>query len=301
MVNNRLPLVYETSMDIQEALDKYLKYKSVKHERASNIYGIPLRRFFEETKKKEIEEVTNDDIISFQISLKSRYEDSSQSLYASALRGFFTFTNNRGWTKIAIDEISLPHVIEKIPAYVVQSEFETLCDTAGDSLRDLCILHVLWYTGVRNSELCDMNVESLDLKDWCAKVQTKKSFRHRHVYWGEETNSLLIQYVGDRTGPVFMTDMGRISTRQIQRIVDTLKRKAGIRKPITPHSFRHGFVHENLNIGTDLPAIQAMAGHIHPESIFKYTKRLDEDIKDKGRESIRKRTALIKLKKYANA
>lgn len=65
--------------------------------------------------------------------------------------------------------------------------------------------------------------------------------------------------------------------------------KSGIKKHITPHSFRHGATKEWLNLGIDLPAIQDLLGHKSLMSIEKYTKRLDDDIKEKGREAVRRR------------
>jgi site-specific recombinase XerD len=212
---------------------------------------------------------------------------------------FFKFCNGRGWTKITVDEISVPRVPEKIPVFVEQREFEILCDIAKNDPMKLLVLHFLWYTGVRCQELCDINIEDLNFKDQSAKIMTLKAFRPRFIFWPSETSLLIKIVIGERTsGALFTSSRGsRMIKRNVERWIKALVQEAGIEKDIVPHSFRHGFVHENLNIGTDLPAIQAMVGHRNPESIFKYTKRLDHEIKDVARESIRKRSALLQMNK----
>lgn len=278
-------------MQIKEAIEKFKNYKSIRYQRASEVYPHFILQLEEFTKRGL--KVNNDDITAFQSYLKNERQEATQAQAAAALKSFFEFTNGRGWTKINVKEILTPRVTEKIPVYVVQSEFETLCDLCADSPRDLIMLRLLWFTGVRVSELCDFRIEAMNLEERFAKIQTRKAFRPKSVFWDEETNNL-IKGLGIKEGALFP-----VSPRQVQRIIQKLVDKAGITKHITPHSFRHGCAHQLLDIGVDLPALQDLLGHKHPSSIFKYTKRLEEDIKEKGREAVRRREKVLKLKELA--
>lgn len=286
-------------MKFTEAILKYGNYKAIRYPTAARNYTWIMGRF-DIYINKILEEINNDDVTAYQVYIKNKFQDSTQALEAAALRSFFDFTNGRGWTNINLKEILVPRVVEKIPTYVVQSEFETLCDITKDMPRELCILRLLWFTGVRVSELCDMRIEEMDLEERCAKIQAKKAFRPKTVFWDERTNGLIKAI--SKPGKEYLfysTHGGKISTRQIQRIIQRLVDKAGIKKRITPHSFRHGCAHQLLDIGVDLPALQDLLGHKNPESIFRYTRRLQEDIKEKGREAVRRREKISQLKTLA--
>lgn len=276
-----------------EAIIKFKNYKAIRYERASVVYAHCMSIFAKEVGKC-LDKLDNDDITAFQINLKRTHQDASQASFAAAIRSFFEFTNGRGWTNINLKEILVPRITEKIPVYVVQSEFETMCDTVKDDSIKLLCLRLLWFTGVRISELCDMTVESLDTTQKCAKVNTRKSFRPKQVFWDDVTNDLIIQCAQGKKGRIF-----NVTPRQVQRWIQDIANKCGIKKHITPHAFRHGMAHQMLDIGVDLPALQDLLGHKHPSSIFRYTRRLNEDIQEKGREAVRKRQAMAKLKEMA--
>jgi site-specific recombinase XerD len=291
-------------MDTQEAIIKYTAHKSVRYERASQNYPRVIRKFFEYV-KKEIGEADNDDVVTFQLMLKKTSAERTQSLYAIILRDFFTFTNGRGWTSISVKEIDIPRANDDdVPVYVVQHEFEKLCDIAKDNPMKLLCLRMLWFTGVRVSELCDIEVRELDLQEKCAYVDSRKAFKPKLISWDDDTNNLMLEVLALKPDRHYLFcslepryGFKKYSTKQIQRWINELKEAAGIEKAITPHSFRHGFTKEMLNIGMDIPAIQEMLGHKNPASIFKYTKRVDADIKEKAREALRLRTGALKFSK----
>jgi integrase len=275
-------------------LKSYQDWKSIRNERASFCYGWTVRRFFNFC-DKPLGEMTSDDVISYQSYLKKHYSDATQANAAQALRSFFDFTNHRGLTNIELREVTVPRVEEKIPVYVVQSDFKVLCDIAKhtDPYMHLAV-RLLWCTGVRVSELVGIMYSQIDLVDRSARINAKKSLRVKQIFWDDETNELLEGLI--RRNPkrkyVFESPGGKsLSTRQVERWIARLVKDSGINKHITPHSFRHGATKEWLNNGVDLPLIKDLLGHKSLMSIEKYTKRLDPDIKEKGREALRQRMA----------
>ncbi len=283
-------------MKFSEAKDKFQAWKSIRNERASVTYVWEVNKF-ERFIKKELGELDQDDVISYQSFMKTKYSDATQAIAAQALRSFFQFTQKRGVSQIDPLEISVPRIEEKVPVYVVQGEFETLCDIAQyQNPVILLAIRLLWFTGVRVSELCDIKVAQVDLREKCAKIATRKSFRPKTVFWDDQTNDLLEGLLRfHREEYVFASPKGgKISTRQVERWIQAVIKKANFKKHITPHSFRHGATKEWLNNGVDLPAIKDLLGHKNLLSIEKYTKRLDDDIKEKGREAVRQRVVSIK-------
>lgn len=277
-------------------VEKFKSWKSIRNERASKTYTEIVVRFLAYV-KKETKDLDIDDIVKYQSFLKCK-ADNTQAIAAYALRSFIAFTNNRGVTNIDPKEITTPRIEDKVPVYVVQEEFENLCDIAQFmSPSILLAVRMLWYTGVRVSELCDIKVAQIDLVEKCGTISTRKSFKPKQIFWDDETNDLLKGIISLNPNREYLFGTkGKISTRQVQRWIKDVCTKAGITKKITPHSFRHGATKEWLNNGVDLPAIKDLLGHKNLMSIEKYTKRLDDDIRVKGREAVRQRSSQIKFK-----
>lgn len=158
-------------------------------------------------------------------------------------------------------------------------------------------IRLLWFTGVRVSELCGIEVAQIDLMGKCARIQTRKAYKPKQIFWDDETHELIAGILRTNPDRKFLLQSprgGKISTRQVERWVKDVVAKAGLAKHITPHSFRHGATKEWLNNGVDLPAIKDLLGHRSLLSIEKYTKRLDDDIREQGREAVRRRVQQIK-------
>jgi integrase/recombinase XerD len=281
----------------KKAISEYLEWKGTFAVRASQNYKRPIEQFFAFI-SKGIGDVEFQDIVRFQLHIQKIQEDTTSALWVTAVRDFFGYCKRRGITTLDVSDIKNPKVVEKIPTYVVQTEFENLCDIAKNEPIKLLALRLLWFTGIRVSELCDIQVKDLDLSECCARIQTRKAFRPKLIMWDEETNNLMLEVLATRKGNhLFGTRSGDgISPRQVQRWIKELCKRVGITKDITPHSFRHGFAHQSLDSGMDLPALQALLGHKNPKSLFKYTRRLDEDVKEKAREVLRKRIGQAKFK-----
>lgn len=282
---------------MDEIIEKFANAKGIKYEKAAKDYPVQIEKFFAFI-QKPLESLDLDDIIAYQRHLKGKYKERTQALFATILRQFFRFTQSRGLTQFDWREIDVPRYVEDTPEYVVQDDFKLLCDIAKYDLVKLCAIRILMMTGVRVSELCDIQRDKIDLTQRLAHVIARKSFKPKLIVWDDETNEL-VERILKRHNDEYLfcsPNGGKISTRQVERWIEQLRVKAGITKKLTPHSFRHGFTKEQLDVGTDLPAIQQSLGHNNLFSMEKYTKRFDVDIKEKLRDSVRKRQALHKLK-----
>ena len=148
-----------------------------------------------------------------------------------------------------------------------------------NNLQDLqkkLIIHLLWDTGMRLSELLDIKIDDINEQGIdglrTAKVRTRKSMRYNLVIWGSDTNDLMNRYLGIRlcmdceskkllvnpkTEKVF-------TPRSVQRWITELSEMANLDKKITPHSFRHGKANYILDQGGSVRDVSALLRHVKP-------------------------------------
>lgn len=291
-------------MLFKDAIIKFGNSKGIRFEKAAKDYQTYILKFADFI-KKPLSKVDNDDIVDFQMWMRTRYADTTRALYASAIREFFKFTNGRGWTRVNKDEISVNKIQKKIPVYVAQGEAQTLCDiTEGEPVKRLAV-KILWLCGPRITELATLKKENVDL---ISKGATIRNLKHhdeestKFIVWDDETNALIKEVMAANDSEwVFYSKQSKthLTPRQFQRWFVEFREKAGMNKKMTPHSMRHGFVKENLDINTPLPHLQQMGGWQSLEAMQKYTKRLTNDIKDIASEALRKRVALAQQKELA--
>ncbi len=144
-------------------------------------------------------------------------------------------------------------------------------------LRDMAIFQLLHDTGVRVSELTNLDITSLDLRRQSAEVVTRKrrdSAKFREVYWTHETHKTLLLYLDRRSdfsdgSALFINlkNFGRLSPRSIQRSLKHYLKEAGIDPTsLSPHSFRHGFGRRAAAKQMYPPYLQQYLGHRNANS-----------------------------------
>jgi integrase len=162
------------------------------------------------------------------------------------------------------------------------------------SLRDAVGIRLLWDTGMRVSELCDLSLTHINEKNNRAVICTKKTRKDRIIMWSDETHKLLMQYVSQRlklekagaTSALFVTRDDskefslRMTSRHVQRKVKYYVARAGIKEKLTPHSFRHGWAHRRRDLNAPLTFIQHGLGHISPISTFIYQNYRDYEFEE---------------------
>ncbi|MBO8128858.1 MAG: site-specific tyrosine recombinase XerD [Peptococcaceae bacterium] len=169
--------------------------------------------------------------------------------------------------------ISSPRLNQKLPDVLSEREISLLLNAPSLktplSIRNRAILEMLYGTGIRVSELVNLQTTDLNLEKGLLKCKGKGA-RERMIPLG----TFAAQYTGiylKRSRPVLMTGStkilflnrrGRALTRQtVWRIIKKYTRKAGIVKKVTPHTLRHSFATHLLANGADLRAVQEMLGH----------------------------------------
>lgn len=203
----------------------------------------------------------------------------------SALRGFFSHQVREGrLAHSPLDGIGSPRQGRPLPATLSEADVETLLAapelSSALGLRDRAMLELLYATGLRVSELTGLRLAGVNLRQGVVRV-TGKGSRERLVPLGEEALHWLRRYLaearpefarGAQPLALFLTPRGAGMTRQAfwYRIRHWAQR-AGIDKPLSPHTLRHAFATHLLDHGADLRAVQLLLGHQHLSTTQIYT------------------------------
>lgn len=193
-----------------------------------------------------------------------------------------------------ISSIDSIKVEKKLPEVLNISEVEKLLTSIPASsigLRDKAMFEVIYGAGLRVSELINLKVSDLYLKESLIKVYGKGSKERMVplnlnaciclVEYFNEVRSLLISKPGCDKKYVFLNKNGkRISRQAFNQMVDKYAIKAGITKKVHPHTFRHSFATHMLENGADLRIIQSLLGHSDISTTQIYTHVSSKSLKE---------------------
>ncbi len=259
-------------------------------------YDSDLRQFirFVATKKGSRGNLSDITLVDYKLIrsyLGERFDTSRRTTIArklSALKSFFRFLELRGFCLInPASEIATPKQEKHIPTYLPIDEMFALLEKPDrekpSGLRDVSILELLYSSGLRVSELVNLNLEHLDLKARLVRVSGKGG-KERVLPVGRKAIAALSEYLEqtaqqrEKAGcckdqvPLFLNYRGgRLSARSVHRLVKRYSRECGITTEISPHSIRHTFATHLLDGGADLRSIQELLGHVSLSTTQKYT------------------------------
>lgn len=193
----------------------------------------------------------------------------------SAIRLFFKFAAAEKLTKTdPCSGVSLPKIKKSLPKVLTLSEVSRLLEPAGVKkplvVRNTAMLHLLYGTGLRVTELVTIQVAGVNLVSGFIRVIGKGS-KERLVPFGEEAKDLLETYLevgrpqlmkGRVSDYFFVTNRGGAMTRlRFWQIIQETCFAKGIKKKMSPHSLRHSFATHLVENGADLRTVQLMLGH----------------------------------------
>lgn len=217
-------------------------------------------------------------ILSFLAHLKSQnYAPTSIHRILMGIKVFFRFlVKEKIVEKNPFDLLEAPSLWKTIPAFLSIEEAKSLLEAPSRETflgaRDGAILELLYSTGLRVSEACQLNL--LDVGDTFLKVMGKGN-KERVVPIGKRALESLDHYLGLRNSPekaLFLSQRGkRIDRLTIWEIVKKYARKAAIDKEISPHTLRHSYATHLLEGGADLRVIQELLGHSNIATTDRYT------------------------------
>jgi integrase/recombinase XerC len=204
------------------------------------------------------------------------YTKSTTARKLATLRSFYKFLMRRG--KVAahpLSTIRTPKQEKRLPKCLDLEQVQKLLDAPGDadvlSSRDKAMLEVLYSSGIRVSELVELEMSDLDLQEGVLRVRGKGR-KDRLTPIGSQAIGALQKYFqmrqtepkmnGAHANRVFLNKHGEpLSTRSVRRKLDKYLSIAGLDPGISPHTLRHSFATHLLNNGADLRSVQELLGH----------------------------------------
>lgn len=280
-------------MTTKEAITQFLDYCELDRnlsQKTIKMYAYYLL-FFEDWLKKQypdiVENITklNDTHLRrFRLYLAQQYYNpykgalkrQSQNYFLIAIRSMLKYLIKQEIEVISPEKIELGKTRDREIRFLPPEDLELLFKTVNyrtrQGLRDRAIMEVLFSTGLRVSELSNLNRDQINLQKGEFSV-IGKGGKARVVFLSKKAIEWLARYLDNRqdeSSAVFIRYRGktaktleekRLSPRQIERLVEKYRRQAGITRKITPHVLRHSFATDLLTHGADLRSVQEMLGH----------------------------------------
>lgn len=235
-------------------------------------YGMYMT-LFSEFSKKELLNITSEDVIDYLAFLKSekKLENSTLNLILSAIKHFFNV-----FLKRELDlNIKLPKKANKIPVVLTSSEIIKLIESI-DMKRNRLIVGFIYSTGVRVSECMSMKIKELDFEEYTGKVVSGKGNKDRIIILSKKWVKDYKEYLANRkidSEYLFCGKNGKpLSVDTVQKFLKKASEKAGIKKNVSPHTLRHSFATSLLENDVNIRYIQQLLGHSNLNTTQIYTK-----------------------------
>ena len=238
--------------------------------------------------------VTKDDIKKYLENLKNIGKKTSTiSRNLASIRSFYQYlVRTKKIKEDPTEGIQSPKVEKRVPSVLSSKEVELLLEQpkAVDlkGIRDKAMLEFAYATGMRVTEIINLNLEDVNLKE--GYVSCTNANKQRNIPLGAISINALKEYIkkarpylikSEDEKSLFVNINGKRLTRQgFWKIVKFYKEQAHIEKDITPHVLRHSFATHLLQNGADLKAIQVMLGHSDISSTQVYMQFQDEGLKN---------------------
>lgn len=241
----------------------------------------------------EIENITKDHIHLYFKQLHNHLSPNSMNRHIVALKNFYKFLvreeivhNN---IMSSFEQLKKDHFL---PQILTEQEMQMLLDAIESngaiSIRNKCMVEVLYATGLRVSEMCKLTFKDINLNKGYIRCIGKGN-KERIVPINEECCQLLKKYIEEfrmqishkETSYIFIDKHGNpIQRSNFYYILKSLAKKSGITKEISPHTLRHTFATHMLNHDADLRSIQEMLGHSDISTTTIYTHVSNDKLQD---------------------
>jgi integrase/recombinase XerD len=212
----------------------------------------------------------------------------------SSLKRFYGYLLREGLIQSDPCElIDAPRLAPALPESLSENDVESLLQApeivSALGFRDRAMLELLYATGLRVSELVELNFQQVNFRQGCLRV-VGKGEKERLVPVGEEAMDWLERYLNQarpmilgarQSDYLFVTNRGSSMTRQaFWHIIKRYAKQAGIDKHLSPHTLRHAFATHLLNHGADLRVVQLLLGHSDLSTTQIYTHIAQQRLKE---------------------
>lgn len=282
--------------NFQNKINDFLDYLNFEKKYSPNTvasYKKDLDKYYNFFKTKSLNSINNKDIEDYIISLNKKLLSKSVSRNISSLKTFYKFLIIDGAVKSSpMDGITVPKIPKTLPKVLSEEEVNKLLtinlETPYD-YRNKAMLELMYSSGLRVSELINLAVNDVDLKDEIVKVYGKGS-KERIIPIGQYASEAVNIYLNDYRNSLvkkkvsnylFLSSRGdKMSRQAFFKIIKNLAKTKNIKTDFSPHTLRHSFATHLLKHGADLRSIQELLGHSDISSTQIYTHISNEKLKE---------------------
>lgn len=290
-------------MKLSQAINQFLEYCQIEKGKSSKTlenYRHYLSRFLNFTKDISTAKINAKIIRTYRLHLLTyknkrgeTISNKTQNYHLIALRSFLKYLQKNDIPSFSPEKIELIKQPANLPQFLEANEIIQLLSFEPDpkkitEIRDLAIIHTLFSTGLRVSELVKLKKEDISHQRQEISI-IGKGGKSRIVFLSTAAEENIKKYLKMRkdTNPHLFVSHYRknnrvtpLSPRSIQRTIKKMAKKTGIVKPITPHTLRHSFATDLLINGADLRSVQSLLGHSSVTSTQIYTHLTDKQLKE---------------------
>jgi integrase/recombinase XerD len=235
-------------------------------------YSFFVEKFLAKTGKQS-QDLNEDDA---KLYLSELFETKSKNtimLAAASIKFFY-----KEVLKKDFGDIRIPKKEKRLPEVLSRDEVRKLIDSA-DNEKSRLIISLLYSSGLRVSELVNLKIADMNWNENTGWVRKGKGNKDRIFALADTLSKEVQEHIIGRDNVYLFSKEKPLTTRNIQKIIQFTKNRAGLNKKVTPHTLRHSFATHLLENGTDIRVIQAMLGHSNLNTTQVYTHISSEQIK----------------------
>lgn len=260
-------------------------------------YRRDIEQYFTYLQEINLQNITNTNkttVIAYLLYLQKKGRATSTiSRNLASIRSFYQYiAKNKIVENDPTTELESPKVEKKLPQILSTEEVELLLEQPQcvdlKGFRDKAMLELLYATGIRVTELIQLNMQDISLE--MSFIKCNKGSRERMIPIGSMAVAAIKEYLV-KSRPLLIQKMdekalfvningGRLTRQGFWKIIKQYKNQAKISKDITPHTLRHSFAAHLLENGADLRSIQEMLGHSDISSTQIYAQIAKNKIKE---------------------
>lgn len=291
MIVSTLQPISEYGKDYFREFQEYLVIEKNLSKNTLLAYTQDLKKYIDFIKKNNLNllEIKKEKVLAFLRDMEKQ-EISSRTLVRliTTIKQFYYFLLIKNYIQHnPTENIETPKIQKKIPDYLtveeIQSFFSVFDLNNIYELRDRCIFEVMYVSGLRISEVCNLKLSDIDFMEMEFKI-TGKGNRQRIVPFGEPTLELIQMYLNKSRNAInkkpnsknmdylFISKKGgKLDRKSIWKILQKYSLRAGIIRHISPHTFRHSFATHMIQNNADLRVVQELLGHMDISTTQIYT------------------------------
>ncbi len=258
----KLEIELKISKNSEYTIKNYLNYNKI-------LFGFT---------KKQPEQITENDIKKYIAEKLNENSSSSVILFLSALKYGYSNILKNDITK----DIKRPKREKKLPTVLTKEEIKKLFEVL-ETKKSKLMVSLMYACGMRVSELINLKIKDLDFEERIGHIRQAKGKKDRIFnipdFLFRNLKKQAEKQREENSEYLFSGPKGKLSSRNLQKIVSNAAKKAGIKKDVHCHTLRHSFATHLLENNTDIRKIQELLGHADLSTTQIYTHISTEELK----------------------